>query len=223
MTTIKLDEVLPVLKSDLLNMMQLVNSQVYKSKEALNSFDKNMALEVLSIEKRVDAYELKIDIDCENILALYAPVAIDLRFILATYTINSDLERIGDKAASIARHVNDMDAPFETSILQKLRIDEMFTHALNIIDITHQALEKEDTNLARMIFNEDKLLNVIHRTSMDVGLELIHNDINNAKQVIYANSIIKKIERIGDLAKSIAEEIIFYIEAKVVKHSKLKG
>ena len=76
------------LKSDLLEMWYLVISQLEKSRDALINFDKNLATEIHVNEKRVDSYELKMDQDCENILALYSPVAVDLRFVLAVLKIN---------------------------------------------------------------------------------------------------------------------------------------
>src|SRR5882757_8275140 len=100
------------LKVEIINMWSLVHSQVVKSNVAMVNFDKNLAREVVSREKRVNGVELKIDRDCENIFALLTPVAVDLRFVLAVLKINSNLERIGDIADGICRYVVDSKAPF---------------------------------------------------------------------------------------------------------------
>src|SRR6185437_5518137 len=89
------------LKSELVNMWSLVHSQLVKSNIAMVNFDKDLAREVISREKRVNGSELKIDRDCENIFALLTPVAVDLRFVLAVLKINSNLERIGDIAEGV--------------------------------------------------------------------------------------------------------------------------
>src|ERR1700749_2554131 len=92
-------------KKELVSMWILVQSQLNKAKEAMVQFDKDLAREVLIKEKRVNSFELKIDRDCENIFALYCPVAVDLRFLLAALKINTNLERIGDIAAGVAKYV----------------------------------------------------------------------------------------------------------------------
>ena len=83
------------LKNSISEMWALVHQQLYNAGEAMLTGDKELAYKVISRERRVNAFELKIDSDCEDIIALYAPVAIDLRFVLAMYKINTNLERLG--------------------------------------------------------------------------------------------------------------------------------
>ena len=97
------------LKKELLNMFLLVESQWKKKAIAILEFDQDIAEEISSIENRVNALELTIDKKCENILALLSPVAIDLRFVLSTYKINHELERVADIAESIANYVANND------------------------------------------------------------------------------------------------------------------
>ena len=97
-----LDNELQQLKSEVINMWKMVLSQLEKTERALSNMDKDLAREVVLTEKRVNAYELKIDSDCEDIIALFAPVAINLRFLLAALKINMNLERTGDIAEGIA-------------------------------------------------------------------------------------------------------------------------
>ncbi len=93
------------LKEELGQMFQLVSTQLTKAKEALTKFDKDLAREVIQIEKRVNGQELQIDRIAENFIALYSPVAIDLRFVLAVLKINNNLERIGDIAEGISKYI----------------------------------------------------------------------------------------------------------------------
>jgi len=205
-------------KRELVNMWILVQSQLNKAKEAMVQFDKDLAREVLIKEKRVNSYELKIDRDCENIFALHCPVAIDLRFLLAALKINTNLERIGDIAAGVALYVVESSVNFDTRALESTSLLRMFDEAINIFIDTRTAFEKEDTVLARSIFKRDDVLDAINENATETVGNLIRADINGMTESLYILSIIRKLERVGDQSKNIAEEIIFYVEAKILKH-----
>ena len=205
-------------KSEVINMWQLVLSQLTKAKEALLSFNKDLAREVMVREKRVNALELKIDRDCENIFALYCPVAIDLRFLLAVLKINTNLERIGDIADGIARYIAYSPVKFNTGFLESSRLIEMYNGSISILSDTQASFEFENTILARTIFSRDDVLDTINKNADDNISKYIHEDLNNINEALNILSIIRKLERVGDQSKNIAEEIIFYVEAKVLKH-----
>jgi phosphate transport system protein len=213
-----LENELSALKKELISMWILVQSQLNKAKEAMVQFDKDLAREVLVKEKRVNSFELKIDRDCENIFALHCPVAVDLRFLLAALKINTNLERIGDIAAGIALYVVESAVNFDVKALESTSILRMYDEAVNILIDTRAAFEKEDTVLARSIFKRDDVLDAINMNAPEVIGELIKADMNNMPEALYMLSIIRKLERVGDQSKNIAEEIIFYVEAKILKH-----
>jgi len=213
-----LENEITTLKKELVSMWILVQSQLNKAKEAMIQFDKDLAREVLVKEKRVNSFELKIDRDCENIFALYCPVAIDLRFLLAALKINTNLERIGDIAAGIALYVVESSVNFDVKALESTSIIRMYEEAVNILIDTRTAFEKEDTVLARSIFKRDDVLDAINVNAPASIGEVIKADINSMPEALYMLSIIRKLERVGDQSKNIAEEIIFYVEAKILKH-----
>jgi len=213
-----LENEITALKKELVSMWILVQSQLNKSKEAMVNFDKDLAREVLIKEKRVNSYELKIDRDCENIFALHCPVAIDLRFLLAALKINTNLERIGDIAAGIALYVVESTVNFDVAALERTSLIRMYDEAINILIDTRTAFEKEDTVLARSIFKRDDVLDDINAAAPATVGELIKADIKGLPEALYILSIIRKLERVGDQAKNMAEEIIFYVEAKILKH-----
>jgi phosphate transport system protein len=213
-----LDSELKYLKEELIDMHRLVRLQVSKCKDALIGFDTDLAREVISAEKRVNALELKIDRDCENILALFNPVAVDLRFVLAALKINSNLERIGDNAESIARYVMDVSDAFPAEFISSYEIPEMSDVALSMLDDAIEALENENTAAARKIFLKDDALDAINKKATDTTIALMENKNKNPLHFLNLLSIVRKIERIGDQTKNISEEIIFYIEAKVLRH-----
>ncbi len=213
-----LENEITALKKELISMWILVQSQLNKAKEAMIQFDKDLAREVLIKEKRVNSFELKIDRDCENIFALHCPVAIDLRFLLAALKINTNLERTGDIAASIALYVVESPVNFDADILEKTSLIRMYDEAVNILMDTRTAFEKEDTVLARSIFKRDDVLDAINDSAPISIAEAIKADIKTLPEALYVLSIIRKLERVGDQSKNIAEEIIFYVEAKILKH-----
>ena len=213
-----LDIELQQLKTETIKMWTLVNLQLYKGKESLIRLDKDLAREVILSEKRVNAYELKLDRDCENIFALFNPVAVDLRFVLAVLKINNNLERTGDIVEGIAKFVLDVDHTFDKQVLEITRVVEMFLAANNMMEIVLDAFEKEDTSLARKVFQMDELLDEININANKITADYILANPENIEGALYLLSIIRKLERVGDQAKNMAEEIIFYVEAKVLKH-----
>jgi phosphate transport system protein len=215
-----LEEELKALKKEVTIMFMLVHSQLAKANKALHELDKDLAHEILLTEKRVNAQELSIDRDCENFLALYNPVAVDLRYILAVLKINSNLERTGDIAEGIARFLLESETLFDKKLLEETRITQMFDIAVKMMDDISDAFEQENTALARSIFRQDVFLDEVNRAANKSIATYILANPANSEQALHILSTIRKIERVGDQAKNIAEEIIFYIEAKVLKHSK---
>jgi phosphate transport system protein len=214
----QLEAELKHLKSDIIVMWKLVISQMKKTQEALINFDKDLAREVLVNERRVNGLELKIDRDCENLFALFNPVAVDLRFVLAVLKINNNLERTGDIAEGIARFVVNAKNPFDVTITEVTQVIIMFEEASDMLQDVLRAFETEDTRLARSIFSRDEMLNAINVKANSVVVDYIKQYPDNIEQSLYIISTIRKLERVGDQCKNIAEEIIFYIEAKVLKH-----
>ncbi len=206
------------LKTEVVNMWSLVHSQLVKSNIAMVNFDKDLAREVVSREKRVNGSELKIDRDCENIFALLTPVAVDLRFVLAVLKINSNLERIGDIAEGVAKHILSAGKPFNKELLKATNTINMYDEAINILEDTLSAFEDEDTALARSVFQKDEFLDNINMNATESTVKYLEDHPEDLHQALYNLSIIRKLERVGDQAKNIAEETIFYVEAKVLKH-----
>lgn len=215
---IHLDKELEQLKKTTVGMWVLVQSQIEKAYQALISNDKDLAREVILNEKRVNSMELKIDSDCEDIFALYSPVAGDLRTVLATLKINNNLERIGDLAEGIAKHIISEKEAFNKELLLTAEIQEMYDVAIEIMRDVLTAYINEDTKLARTIFKKDEILNEINILATQNIKEYIGSDLSRVEQGLNFLSIIRKLERVGDQITNIAEEIIFSHEAKVLKH-----
>lgn len=215
-----IEQEISALKNSISEMWALVHQQLYNAGEAMLTGDKELAYKVLSRERRVNAYELKIDSDCEDIIALYAPVAIDLRFVLAMYKINTNLERLGDFAKSIAGFAGNLPEgePIDPQLIKDTRIQEMLAELLEMISLTKEAFEKESTEIASRIFLKDNLVDEINYASTAVIAKYIEGHPGSALIGPYMASVIRKMERFGDHCTNIAEELIFYLDAKVLKH-----
>ena len=204
------------LKKELLNMFLMVESQWEKGTTALLEFDQDIAEEITISENRINAQELKIDRDCENIIALHSPVAIDLRFVLSAFKINHALERVADIAQGIAQYVAECENKYPDQIISDFRLPEMLAQFNSMMDDVVEAFENEDSKIARKIFKKDRLLNKINADASNVVINNIEK--NDSNMLLYLLSTVRKIERAGDAIKNIGEEIIFHIDAKSVKH-----
>ena len=212
------------LNEEVLEMWTLVDQQIHHAMEALLKNDKDQAYSVVCRERKVNAYELKIDSDCEDIIALYAPVAIDLRYVLSIFKINTNLERLGDFAESIARSVMNLpdDMVISENIILASRLEEMCQQVFSMLALAREALEKEDVDVAQQVIAKDNLVDEINKQALGIVAAYLEKHPKEAYLCLVLISIIRKLERFGDHCTNIAEEIIFYLEAKVVKHSEKK-
>ncbi len=208
------------LKQEVLDMWDLVSSQLNRAGEALLSLDKEMAREVTCREKRVNAFELKIDSDCEDIIALYNPVALDLRFTLSTMKISTNLERIADFCDGIARFVIDYpDINIESELFERTGIKEMITIGKEMLRRTREAYDQESSAIATSIFEMDNRVDELNHASVPIIAEHLQAVPERATECLNLISIIRRLERIGDHCNNIAEEVVFYLDAKVLKHA----
>ncbi|NLT03422.1 MAG: phosphate signaling complex protein PhoU [Bacteroidales bacterium] len=216
----KVEVELDKLKKETLDMWTLVYNQLQRAGEAVLTLDKDLARQVILRERRVNAFELKIDSDVEDIIALYNPVAVQLRFVLAVLKTNTNLERIGDFAEGIARFVLDFKEPaVDPELLKRLHLAEMIDNVLAMLQTLHEALQKENSTLASRLFDMDGSVDEINRAAPDILVAyILENPAVNAKDALRLSGIFRKLERVGDHCTNIAEEIIFYLDAKVLKH-----
>lgn len=205
-----------------LEMLTICKAQLEKTIEAFLKHDVDLAEEVINTENRVNALDLKIERDCERFIALYNPVAIDLRFIMAIRKINIDLERIADHAYGISKYVTDIDKKIPISLFEVVLFEKMYTTVKNMLENITVTYESKDVKMARKVFKKDKILDKINAQSFKVIEEEIKKNNAIIGEALILFSVIKKLERVGDLLKNISEEIIFYMDAEVVKHKRKK-
>ena len=218
------EDELKSIRQEILDMWTLVYDQMNNVCEAIPTVDKEKAWDVLIREKRVNAYELKLDCDIEDFLVLYNPVAVDMRFIVAMLKINTDLERIGDFAENIARFIIRQDGErIDAELLEKTRLKEMADAVLDMLATAKTALENEDLALANTLFEKDNLVDEINAASTNALADYIGQHPEKAAFCLDFKGVFLRLERTGDHITNLAEEIVFYIDAVVLKHSSDKN
>lgn len=217
-----IEQELQALKENLYDMLSMVKSQLEKCIRSIEEKDVDLARQVLDEEKKVNVQELAIDRDCENILALHTPVATDLRIVIASLKIANDLERIGDSAKSLAKVLNAELTKQEYKWIAQLKIVPMLDVLVDMLKDMGAALRKEDTKSALKAVKKDETLNEFFKKAVKKAGNLIVEHPEYAKEILTLLFMVRNLERSGDLTKNIAEEIVFQIEARVLKHKRGK-
>ncbi|MCJ8167470.1 phosphate signaling complex protein PhoU [Pontibacter sp. E15-1] len=217
-----IDVELEKLKKKLLEMWDLVEYQLHSGREAMLKADQVMAEQIIKRDRKVNQFDVKIDRMCENFFALFTPVAVDLRMVLAVLKINANLERIGDTAEGIARFAKKLDAPVNEDLLEMTSLLPMYEEAMSMLNDCRIAFKTNDPVLAKTLIKRDKGLDKIYRKSDRIVTKYMAAHPEKISEALAVLSIIKKVERVGDQVTNIAEEIIFYRDAKVVKHKQDK-
>lgn len=210
-----------ILKNHHIEMWNLVQGQLIKSYEALRKFDKTLAREVIAKERVVNAQELLVDHYCESFIALFSPVALDFRFVISIFKITNNLERIADFAENIALFVlYDQTKPIDKVLYEKLRLEEMMRLTEGMFLSARTALINEDSHLCGEILKTDNQVDNLYGNAIESLAEYVAENPEEALEVLHLNSVIRRIERIGDRTGNIAEDIVFFVEAEELRHQK---
>ena len=213
-----LEEELEQLKTKIIKMGSLVEEQIELSIRSLFEGNLDLAKTVISRDDEVDKYDIKIDKHCQRIFALTQPVAFDLRLIMSALMINSDLERMGD----IAVNISERAAPLlgYSELLKKVRVDEMSVKVKKIVRMGIDCFVNSDAELAKKIILMDVEVDNLDKQIFDLITVEMRNDNDMIIPCSHILTLIRNIERLSDHATNIAEDVIFLIDAKIIKHSK---
>jgi phosphate transport system protein len=217
----QLDEELMALRTMLFEMSDLVDEQVAGAIDAVANCDIEMARRVRERDDEVDAYELKIDHQCERILALYTPVAVDLRLIISAVKVNTDLERIGDHAKNLAKNTQALDKC--SDLIKKTRIRDMADEARTVMHEAQDAFQKQDRVLARQVLAHDRHIDRLHEETISTIADMLKADPSRAREMVHLVNMSKSVERIADHAKNIAERVVFLVEGIDIRHRDLEA
>jgi phosphate transport system protein len=204
------------LKERILRVGTLVEEAISKSITALINRDAALAQRVIANDEEIDRMEVEVEEECLKILALYQPVAADLRFVVAVLKINNDLERMGDLARNIAKRVAQLAGAPAHDLPPEIRT--MATQAQEMVKQCLDAVVKGDPALARQIRAEDDAVDDARLQIRRRILQGIKNSPEDVENLLRVNSVSKHIERIADMATNIAEDVIYMVEGEIVRH-----
>ncbi len=203
-------------------MVDTVRSQMDLCAVAIENNSPDLIKKIKKKEKKVNKYDIEVEKKCERIIALFQPVALDLRFLFASIKANLYLEQIGDNFSSISSYLRQMEEPIQEKWIEKLYLREMIQRVKEIYEITVKAFFEADTELAKSVFLKDETIDRIHRYTQRRFAQFIKEYDGNMTEFIYIMAIVKHLEKVADHCVSIAEETLYYIEGVYYKHSPLK-
>lgn len=212
------DRELEKLKKKILSLGALVEERVYLAIKAIESSDSELAEKIIRSDYEIDETEVEVEEECLKILALYQPVAIDLRFIVTVIKINNDLERIGDQAVNIAQRIQSIAK--HPNISFHFDYTEMAEIAAAMLKQSLDALVNLDIDTAFRVLTLDDAVDDIQSNAYSQIKRAMRERPEEMTYLINLYLISRHLERVADHATNIAEEVIYLIEGEIVRHGK---
>ena len=207
------------LKKKILSLSAQVEENVVLAVKALITRDPVLAKQVILSDSEIDRQEVEVEEDALKILALYQPVAMDLRFLTTVLKINNDLERIGDLAANIAKRARKLCK--EPEVLMPPELDEAALKARDMVRNSLTAFVNLDADLANEVRDADDEVDDLCREVLKFVVEAGKKDPDHLSLYLHMLMASRNLERIGDHATNIAEDIIYLIDGVIVRHPAL--
>jgi phosphate transport system protein len=209
------------LKQRLTKLFELVERNVSDAIEAICTRDTDMAMTVIFNDTEIDRHEIELEDECLHTLALHQPVASDMRFVASVLTITKDLERIGDLTVNLGEQVLHL-ASSPMSMQPPFDLESECRTVLKMLHNCLDALVKEDTQRARQVLVDDCEVDTIHREMYSLVKQSIKLHPDAVDSLIDWLNASRHLERIGDHAVNIAEDVIHMVEGEVVRHNHLR-
>lgn len=209
---------LELLSKDILTLGARVEESLDLAVRALIERREDLAERVKEADDIIDRDEVAVEENCLKILALHQPVAADLRFVITALKVNNDLERMGDLAVSVASRARwlakrEPIAPAET-------IKTIALNVRSMVKMSIDALVDRDPQLARQVCAMDDVVDHDHRQMYTILQDLMKGDPRTIKRAVQTLSASRQLERVGDLATNIAEDVVFMVEGEVIRHGR---
>jgi phosphate transport system protein len=204
------------LKGNLLKMAALVEESIRDAVRSLVKRDSELAQQTFAKEDRINGLEIVIDDMCLRLLALRQPMAVDLRFITAAMKIITDLERMGDQAVNIAERAISLNQ--EPQLKPYIDIPRMAEITQSMVKDVLDAFVTKDSKLARSVCERDDLVDGLNDQVFRELLTYMMSDPKTTPRAVHLMIVCRCLERIADHATNIAEDVIFMVDALVIKH-----
>jgi len=204
------------LKQMLMSLCEVVEENLRRAVKSIRQRDANLAKTVIEMDIEIDHMEVDMEEECLKILALYQPVAIDLRFIITALKINNDLERIGDLAVNLAEHSTFLAGHRQTDV--PFDFEEMTEKTELMLRKSLDALVRMDSKLAYEVCADDDEIDTLDRQMQLMLQNAVHTRPEQTECLMHLRSASGHLERVADHATNIAEDVIYMIEGRIVRH-----
>ncbi len=213
------DRQIEKLKSMLLELGARVEESVEQAIGAIANRDADQAREVIRGDRRIDLMEIDVEEECLHTLALFQPMAADLRFVVSVVKINNDLERIADLAANLAEQALFLiDQPLVDGV--PFDLDEESRRVRSMVKQSLDALVNNDLHLAEMVRHADQRVDAIHRAMYRKVKKAIRDNPDDVDGLIAYFNISRHLERIADHAVNVAEDVIYMVLGEIHRHER---
>ena len=175
-----------------------------------------LADRVIKGDTEIDRAEVHVEEECLKVLALHQPVATDLRYVVTVMKVNNDLERMGDLASNVAERAAYLSA--EPPLGVSVQFPEMSEAVRRMVRDALDALLQMDVRAARSVLERDDEVDVMHAEAFTTLAEVMKRDPATIDRAVHSISASRNLERIADLATNVAEDVIFLVEGKIVRH-----
>ncbi len=204
------------LKKLVLSLGAIVEEQIRRSMLALERRDSQLAGEIILKDKKIDSLEIVIEEECLKILALYQPVAKELRFVVAVLKMNNDLERMGDLAANIAKRAKYLSKKEKIDMVSDFA--PMAEKVQDMVKKSLDALVNTDVRLAKEVCEADDEVDKLTKQMLKRAIRAIEKNPERTKDYFSVRSISKNLERIADSATNIAEDVVYLCSGEIIRH-----
>ncbi|MAE16541.1 MAG: phosphate transport system regulatory protein PhoU [Deltaproteobacteria bacterium] len=204
------------LKNEVIRLGTRAEESVQKSLRAMENRDMALAEQVIAEDRLIDELEMDLEEECLKLLALYQPVATDLRYIVSVLKINSDLENIGDQAKKIGRRVLSLcNQPAHGQVFERTKLIERASWSVkHCLD----AMFNLDAELARKVIDAEAQVDELSEELAAQIQETLSRAPKHIGSLLDELSICSHLEQIGDYTKKIAEDVVYMSEAKIIRH-----
>jgi len=204
------------LQRDLVALASLVEDTLRKAIQALVRQDSQLARQVMIADLQIDEEEVQIDEECLKILALHQPVAIDLRRIVSAMMVNGDLERIGDLTDEIAKRCLHLCSC--KGVRVPAGLEEMAELVIRMVGTSLDAFVNRDARLAREVITQDERVDQYNNEIIETLIRWMQQNPESVPMALSLFSAVRHLERIGDHATNIAEDVVFLVEGEMQRH-----
>lgn len=209
------EDSLDKLRTRLIRMGSIVEEQVEFSFRAVLKGDEQIARLVMERDDKVDKLDMKIDKQCQKIFALHQPVASDLRLLLVALKINNELERIGDLAFNISRNL--LEQPHLPQLAEQLGLERLTQGVHTMVKGSLDAFVNNDPELAYQIMRTDNHIDSLTKEIFSDTIALMKKDSSVIDPAVGMLMVLRNLERMADQSANVCENVIFLVEAKLVR------